>query len=268
MGLAGNARYLLSPVLAGLLLSVADIRLLLVLDIATFFLTVTTTLIVRNHLDSQVEKKDTSYLEDLKAGWQCVTGNHGLFILVLMSSLMTLFVGSIQILCEPMILDFTTSMVLGTLETICAMGMLVSGIYVGFKGIKKEHRKALCLSLCGSGIAMLFFGATTNLPVIVISGFFFFAMLPFANSCLDYLVRVHIPDELQGRAWGVIGFISQLGYVVAYALFGVAADTVASLTGLPVGRGAGITIMISGLILCLVALLLYRNKEVAELEKH
>ena len=40
VSLAGSARYLLSPVLAGFLLTISDVKLLLVIDICTFFLTV------------------------------------------------------------------------------------------------------------------------------------------------------------------------------------------------------------------------------------
>lgn len=52
-----------------------------------------------------------------------------------------------------------------------------------------------------SGIGMSGFGLCENIYVICIFGFIFFAMLPFANSCPDYLVRTNIADELQGRAW-------------------------------------------------------------------
>ena len=40
VSLAGSARYLISPLLAGFLLSVSDIKLLLIIDISTFVLTV------------------------------------------------------------------------------------------------------------------------------------------------------------------------------------------------------------------------------------
>ena len=63
-----------------------------------------------------------------------------------------------------------------------------------------------------------------NLVSISIFGFFFFATLPLCNNCMDYLCRTNIPDALQGRAWGFIGFLSQLGYVLAYAVSGLAAD--------------------------------------------
>ena len=266
MGLAGSARYLFSPLLAGLLLAVSDIRLLLVIDICTFFLTAAATMIVRSHLDAGTEQKTTGFTEDLKAGWRAVTGNKGIFTLVLMSAVITLFMGSMQILSEPMILDFADSTVLGIAETICASGMLVSGLILGIRGIRKDYVKILSLSLAGCGLAMIFFGMKEMIVLIGISGFAFFFMLPFANTSLDYLVRTNIPDELQGRAWGVIGFISQSGYVVAYALFGLAADTVAKVSGIRVGRGAGLTIIVSGVILVIVSAALYRNKEVRKLE--
>ena len=73
----------------------------------------------------------------------------------------------------------------------------------------------------------------------------FFASLPFANNCLDYLVRINIPDELQGRVWGLVGFISQIGYIVAYSISGVAADVLGVVTGQGVGRGAAYVVLIS-----------------------
>lgn len=267
VGLAGSARYLLSPFIAGLLLAVSDIRLLLIIDICTFFLTVSTTLIVRSHLDTKTEEKNTTFFEDLKEGWGAVAGNKGILVLLIMSSLITLFMGSIQILCEPMILDFSDAGTLGFAETVCASGMLVSGILLGVKGIKKHYVAKLSVSLAGCGLAMIVFGCREQIILITISGFAFFFMLPFANTCLDYLVRVNIPDDLQGRAWGVIGFISQLGYVVAYSLFGIVADSVARAYRLGVGRGAGYTIMVSGVIMAIVAAVLYLNKHVRSLER-
>ena len=47
VSLAGSARYLISPVLAGVLLAVSDIRLLLAIDICTFFPTVFAAAVVR-----------------------------------------------------------------------------------------------------------------------------------------------------------------------------------------------------------------------------
>ena len=125
----------------------------------------------------------------------------------------------------------------------------------------------LAISLFLTGITMIGFGIRENIYIICLFGFLFFATLPFANNCLDYLVRTNIPDELQGRAWGVIGFLSQIGYVVAYGLAGVAADGIASKLQIGVGRGAAGVVMTAGVLLSLTALSLYPIKSIRALER-
>ena len=224
VSLAGSARYLVSPVLAGALLTISDIKILLIIDIFTFFPTVIAAAFIKKEIALMQADKDVSFAESLKIGGKAVTEKRGVLVLIIVSSLITCFMGVFQILAQPLILDFTDSATLSTAETICACGMVVSGIILGAAGIKKGYVKILSASLFFAGIGMAGFGIWENIFIICIFGFIFFAMLPFANSCLDYLVRTNIADELQGRAWGFIGFISQIGYVVAYALSGAAAD--------------------------------------------
>lgn len=45
-------RYLFSPVIAGFLLALRDVKLLLVIDICTFFLTIISSAVVRKGIDS------------------------------------------------------------------------------------------------------------------------------------------------------------------------------------------------------------------------
>lgn len=267
VSLAGSARYLFSPVIAGLLLAYHDISLLLLIDVSTFFVTITTTFIVRRGIKAKQPTEKQSFLESMKEGWRAIHIEKGVFVLVLCSSLITLFLGTLQILVEPMILSFSDSKVLGIVETLCASGMLVSGILLGGFGIKKEYGKVLQISFFMAGIFMIGMSIFENLVSISIFGFFFFATLPLCNNCMDYLCRTNIPDALQGRAWGFIGFLSQMGYVLAYAVSGLAADGLGSLSGKGVGRGAAMMIGISGVFLSLVAVTLLRFPAIKELEK-
>lgn len=267
VGLAGSARYLISPMLAGLLLTISDCRLLLVIDIATFFLTVAATAIVRKGLQKKPMEKDVGFLESFREGFRVISAHRGVLLLILLSSLITCFMGVFQILAEPLILDFADSATLGVGETICACGMLVSGVILGARGIKKDFVGTLCLSLLAAGAAMVLFGLWENIYLICAAGFLFFASLPFANNCLDYLVRIHIPEALQGRAWGLIGFLSQIGYVVAYGLAGVTADGVAAWRQIRVGRGAAMVIMAAGVLLGITSLAVGRVKAIRELEE-
>lgn len=266
VSLAGSARYLISPLLAGLLLAVSDIRLLLVIDICTFFLTVIVTGAVKRGLAAKPPEVRESFLSSLRGGWRAVTQKRGVVLLIAAASVLTCFMGAFQILAEPLLLDFTSSTVLGVAETVCACGMLVSSLLLGIRGIRRGYVRVLCVSLLLAGAAMVVFGLKENIYLICVSGFCFFAMLPFANNCLDYLVRTNIPAEVQGRAWGLIGFLSQIGYVVAYGAAGVLADGIASAMHSGVGRGAAAVIVLAGALLAISAIALYRIRSVRELE--
>lgn len=266
VSLAGSARYLFSPVIAGLLLSVSDIRLLLVIDICTFFITVISAAVVRHGIGAAVIENKEPFLISVKTGWQVLCKKKGVLLLVIIASVITLFMGMFQILAEPLILSFKDAKTLGIAETICAFGMLLSGVVLGVKGIKSGFTMILGMSLFASGLFMAGFGLFENIIMICIFGFMFFSALPFANNCLDYLIRTNIPADTQGRAWGIIGFISQIGYVVAYAVSGIAADALGKISGLGVGRGAAMVVIIAGLLLAATSTLILMSRNIRTLE--
>ncbi|MBR6229654.1 MAG: MFS transporter [Eubacterium sp.] len=266
VNIAASSRYLISPMIAGFLLTVSDVKLLMIIDICTFFLTVTSTLVVKKGIATKKTEEKETFGESLKNGWRAIHDRRGVFVLILVSSAITLFMGVFQILAEPMVLAFSDAKTLGVTETICASGMLVSSIFLGIRGIKKNYVRVLSLSLMMAGVAIFGFGMWENILPMAISGFGFFLMLPFANNCLDYLVRTNIPDELQGRAWGLIGFLSQIGYVIAFGASGLLSDFLGKTFDIGVGRGAALVVQGSGVCLFLIALVLLRLKSVRETE--
>ena len=266
VSLAGSARYLFSPILAGFLLTVSDVKLLLVIDICTFFLTVISAAVVRKSIGKKTAEKKDGLLDSIRDGWRILRSERGVLLLVLVSSAITLFMGMFQILAEPMVLSFSDEKTLGITETICASGMLVSGLILGVRGIKRNFTGIMSMSLAAAGIMMIGFGLFENICTICISGFLFFAALPFANNCLDYLTRTHIPDDVQGRVWGLIGFLSQFGYVIAYAVSGVAADALGQWTGMGVGRGSAMVIQAAGGMMAAIAVSMLFIRSIRGLE--
>lgn len=266
VSLAGSARYLISPVIAGLLLAAYEIKLLLVIDICTFFVTIIATAVVKRGLSDSRGDKRPGFMESLKEGWRAVYTRKGVLQLIIISSCMSIFLGVIQVLCEPMILSFADSKTLGFAETVCALGMLVTALIIGVFGIKKSHASVLGLSLAMAGVFMICFSLKENIYMICLFGFMFFAMLPIANTSLDYLARTNIPDALQGRVWGFIGFLSQLGYIPAYALSGVFADRSAYIMNISVGRGSAFVISIAGVMLIITSLMSLFSKKIKNLE--
>ena len=268
VSLAGSARYLFSPVIAGFLLGISDVKLLLVIDICTFFLTVISAAVVRKGLLETEKKENDSFMKSFKEGWNIISKNKGIVMLIVVSSAITMFMGMFQVLVEPYVLSFSGAKTLGVAETVCACGMLISAVYLGVKGIKKNYTNHMAISLAMAGVCMFFFVIKENIYINCAFGLLFFMMLPVANNCLDYLARTNIPSEAQGRAWGFIGSLSQMGYVVAYAVSGVSADAIGKITGQGVGKGSAVVIQIAGIMLALIALSILPMKSVRALEEN
>lgn len=279
--IAGAARFLVSPLLAGFLLAFSDIKLLLILDIATLVLTVFTTLVARKGISEKPIEKEKNFKKEMKEGWLAITEKRGIFILVLVSTAITFFVGFFQTLNAPIILAFSDSKMLGLTTTICASGMLVTSFLLGVFTIKKGYVKMLSAALFFAGLFMAGFAFKENIIIMCFFGFLFFAMLPPANTGLDYLIRTNVENELQGRAWGLIGFISQFGYVLAFAVSGILADyvftpllleegllssSVGKAIGVGAGRGTSFLLLLAGVLLSITAAILYNLKSVKKLE--
>ena len=282
VGIAASSKFLISPIIGGLILAFSSIEMILIIDILTFAVTVAAVFTVRKSLAVKTQvKKELDFFKDLKEGWQIVLESNGVMLLIVLVSCLMFYLGIIQVLSKPMLLSFASEETTGILQTVVACGMMVSSIMIGRGIIKKNYVNVMVASFIASGITMAGFGATTSIPVIIISGFLFFTTLPFATTCIDVLIRKNIDNEKQGRAWGIISLISQLGYVVAYIFAGVLtdyvfnpalveggalADTVGKIIGTGETRGIGFLIILAGLGLIITALLVAKSKNIRVME--
>lgn len=265
--LAGNARYLISPALAGMLLAWTDIRLILLIDIGTFLVTVSTVAVVRKTIQKPVPKEHQGMGQELRAGLEVITGQKTVLSVVILMAGICFFIGFVQTLTGPMVLAVSDAKTVGFLESACAVGMVVGSIWIGIKGIQGKPVKVLCAAGILCGIFMALAGAGTSLIWTGAGIFLFFLCLPFMNTCADVLVRTGIPNELQGRAWGMISLLTQAGTALAYVSCGVLADyifepmfqengllfhSIGKLIGTGEGRGIGFMLILAGIGMAVV----------------
>lgn len=267
--IASAAKYLISPFIAGIILNISDISSILIIDIATFAVTVGTLTLVRRDLKVHtVIKEHSTLLKELKEGLQAITERKGVFTLVLLMTVVCFYMGVVQILMTPMVLAFSNAKVLGYMESISAIGMLIGSLCIGIFNIKGNYLKLLQRGLIAAGIFIAVMGTNTNLWAIGAAAMLFFTTLPIINTCADVMIRRSIPNELQGRVWGMIGLISQLGYVAAYMGAGILADyvfnpllvenglladSVGRIIGIGNGRGIGLMLILAGILMSAVA---------------
>ena len=279
---AGSAKYLISPVIAGIVLSVADIRVILLLDIMTFITTCLMIFLVRKSINSEMKNYKKDSFKGLLGGLFIIKESRGVYSLVIIMFFVCFFMGFIQILIRPMILALSSVKTAGMMESLCAVGLLIGSLWIGIAGIKKNYSKILAAACFFCGIFMSMTGVNENLAIIGISTFLFFSTLPFMNSCADVLVRVSIPNELQGRVWGLISLITQMGTVAAYIISGVMADyvfepmfnkngilveNIGIIIGTGKGRGIGFMLILSGIGMLIMAIVIWKNGEIREVSE-
>lgn len=279
--IAGNAKFLISPALAGILLAVADIRLILLIDIGTFLITVTTVAIVRKSVGKAVKTERQSIGREMRLGFAEINKSKGIRILIILMSFVCFFVGILQTLTSPMVLAVSNAETVGFMESLCAVGMLLGSVFIGILGIKKNFSTVLCVAGILSGIFIALTGVNKSIFVTGAGIFLFFLALPFMNTSADVLIRKNIPNELQGRVWGIISLLSQTGTVLAYALSGVLADfvfepllsdngvlsdSIGALIGTGTGRGIGFMLILSGICIIPAAFAIGRSRSIRSLQ--
>ena len=292
--LTGAGRLLLAPLAAGVLLALASIEAVLAIDAATVVVTVAATMVVRSAISrsgpaATVDQSHASgasvgllagVVADLREGARTVGANHGITRLISIFVLTTFAAGLAQVLLKPLMLPRISISAQGVLESVMASGLIAGSAVVAFVTDRWGSYRALVAGLVAGGgfLAALPYG---DLWWAGLTGFCFFGALALINTGADVLVRTTLPNETQGRAWGLIGLVSQLGFPFAFVVAGpladlvfdplVAADgpmagSVGRLTGVGPGRGVSLIFTLAGLMIVGSGVVVGRSPSVAALE--
>jgi len=283
MQLAGSAQFLLSPLIAGILMGFLAIKYVLIIDVITYVFAIVTVIIVRRTMASSTAAPAAGrFLDELRDGFQSTVTNKGIRSLIGITALVLFYIGLLQTLFGPMVLSFTDVTTLGVAQSVCAIGMLFSSLLIGIVGRKQNFVMVLSLSLGLMGLFFALLGVSTNIVLLVIPGFLFFFVIPFVNSSIDVLIRNNIDNSKQGRVWSFLSVITYSGALVAYFISGFLADHVFNplfldggrlagsaagrLVGIGPGRGIAFMFVVSGLSVLILAFFVFRSKDVNGLE--
>ena len=281
--LASASQYLISPAIAGLLMASSGITAVLTIDIATMVLTVACMLLVWRTVKTPPRRTTTGFWADFRQGISFLRQHSGITVLMALITVVTFCMGFLQTLLTPMLLDLTDESTLGVVRSVAAVGMVVASLIIGVFNMKGVHLTYITCFLAAGGVLIFFLGTTTSVLAIGVLAFAFFMTLPPLNTSIEVIARSSIPNETQGKVWGLMGLISQLGYVLAYAVSGVLADSVfnpllredgalanslGGLIGVGTSRGIGFMFMIVGVLLIGMAVAIPRARSIRSLQSN
>ncbi|THV24618.1 MFS transporter [Glycomyces paridis] len=276
------AQYLVSPAIAGVLMGWFGIRLVLMVDIATMAVTVACMALVWRTVKSPRRTAPTGFWEDFRSGVSFLAAHRGITVLMLLVTLVTFCMGFLQTLLTPMVIDLSSEEVLGAVRSVAAVGMVVASLAIGVFNMGSRHLTYIAVALAAAGVTVAAMGVAVNVLLIGAFAFLFFMTLPPLNTSVEVLARASIPNETQGKVWGLMGLISQLGYIGAYAVSGPLADglfnpllvsdgalaaSLGPVFGTGPSRGIGLLLVLVGALLVGTALLIPRVKSIRTIEE-
>lgn len=280
--MANSTKLIIAPVIAGFLLQAVTVSTLIIIDMITFFTTAIAIAAVKKGMVTK-RRSDAglSFYREMKAGIAAIRGKSGIAALTVIMTLAVFCLGFVQVLSKPLILAFAGQTELGILATVSAFGMLAGSIVISCTKNEKSYVRMLSLGLFGCGIFFALMGVKENVFLIAAFGFMMFVFMPAVQIGAEVLIRKNLANEVQGRAFGLISFITQMGYIFAYILSGALSDYVfepfmsgnslfavkiGKVIGAGAGRGIALLIFLAGMALAIVGIVVSRLKSVKTLE--
>lgn len=229
-GLGESAARTVAPVLAGFLLPLAGLRVVLLLDLITFFAAFGT--LWFSSIPQPEDGRDSGIYPNnrvsAKAGLEFIRLRPGLIGLTLVFMSINLWAGLTYYSILPaMILARSgqSTMALSWVEAALGLGGITGGVLLTMWGGPKRRVRGLLLVtifsfLLGDGI----FALGRSLPFWVIAGFISNFSVPFISAPNQAIWQAKTPPELQGRVFALRGMFQMATIPIGYLAAGPLAD--------------------------------------------
>ncbi len=277
---------LLTPVLAGILVTTIGMRGIIIIDFITYIAALLTLIFVKipqPEVKSGKAQAQVSMFADFIFGWHYLIERKGLFYLLLYFASVNFFMNLAFIMVGPLVLSFDFAASMGVAQTVLGAGMLIGSLIMSvWGGTKKNKIWSVIGFITLASLGFLFMGFQPSLIFIGIGVFTLAFFLPFGSGPSSALFAEKIAPDVQGRVLSTRSMISQSMMPLAFLLSGILADKVfnplldeggrlantfiGKWIGVGAGRGIGLMIICSGILLILISAVAYANPRIRHIE--
>jgi DHA3 family macrolide efflux protein-like MFS transporter len=275
VSLTGHASSIVAPALAGLLLGLIGVRGVLLFDIATFIVAVTTLLVVDIPQPSAATKNrdrgKANLFREMRYGFRYIAERSSLLNLLLILAGVNLFVNLFGTLYSPMILARTENdeLALATVQSAIGIGGVVGGAVIAAWGGPKRKIDVLLIGYGLAAVLRVLTGIERNVVLWALDGFLMSLAMAAALSTSHALWQSKVTPEVQGRALSTRQMIAGMTVLATKLAAGPLADrvlepammpgdklanTFGRLVGTGSGAGMGLLILAGGTLAALICL--------------
>ncbi len=274
-----------APVLAGMFMALAGLKLVLLIDFLSFLFAVGTVLVVVIKEPGSQEEKDLDKpFQGFKDGWKFLRQNKGILYIMFSMALINFFSRlTYENILSPMILSRSggDSTIYGIVSGVLGIGGIIGGVWVT-AGRKKNPLKMIYFS---AAISFLFgdllMGAGRNLWVWCIAGLAASVPIPFVMAGQSLILYQIVPIKLQGRIFAIRNAVQYSTIPVGILLGGYLADYVfepfmasnysvstilQKIVGIGSGSGMAVMFLCTGILGAIFSCLAYKNKYIQRIK--
>ena len=235
---------IMGPAIGGLIIGHFGIVITYLADFMSFLVSLIA-LLMMLHIPKPLRGRDESTWASLKEGFRYAFSRQELVGTYVVDFIAMIF-GMPSALFPAIALSTGGPKILGMLYSAPAVGALVISFFSGAASQVKRHGRAIAIAAIGWGVAIIFFGFSSQLIWIL-----FFLALAGAFDAISGIFRgimwnQTIPNQLRGRLSG----IEMISYLSGPKLGDTEAGIVASLFGITTSIVSGGVLCVAGVIAC------------------
>jgi MFS family permease len=266
---------ILCPLVAGLMLSVLPIHTVILIDVCTFFVPISTMLLIRlPKLQASVEgnKSRASFWQGFISGFTFIKARRGALVLLILFNIYNITNGLAHALYQPLLLSFTSVKAVGLMTTIGACGFLAGSLFMGVWGGPKRRIRGIFVYGLLYGFGLMVVGIWESVPLIAVAFFGIIFGMPIIFGSVQAMWLSKTPPDLQGRVFAVWTMTHKASIPVAYLVAGPLADgvfkplmavdgslagSVGAVIGVGPGRGIALFYIAIGIVIVLTTTVCY-----------
>lgn len=282
--LSSSLNSILTPIIATAVLGLAGISAVAVFDLLTFGAAfVILAFAIRIPEEEETEGRE-KILTAAREGLRYLDRERGILGLIMFLAAINLTASLYEAALPAMILsrEGGSEKVLGMVNAVIGIATLAGSILASFLKKPKSRVRVICNSLLFSMSTENFFLAFGRMPFVwCVGGFLGWIAIPIMNTNLDAIMRLRVPDSMQGRVYAVRNSLQFFTIPLGYFMGGFLVDRVfepimalqpgGSLLSLMFGTGKGsgaafffFVIAFLGIAVCLY---FRKNRHIWELEQ-
>jgi DHA3 family macrolide efflux protein-like MFS transporter len=249
---------IISAPLGALLLELLPLQGILMIDMVTAAIAITTVLLVhvpqpQHEAAAHVDSAAGQYWHDLRAGLRYVVSWRGLLILMLMATLINLVLGPSMSFIPLLVTEHFqgTAWHLSAIEAALGIGVIIGGLLLGAWGGFKNRVYTSLMGLIGLGIGVLLMGLApaSRFPMAVAGMGLAGLMMAFTNGPIAAVIQATVAPAMQGRVFSLLTAAAQAMLPIGLALAGPLADVIGVRAWFLIGGAATLLMGVIGFLI-------------------